>query len=421
MKKHWKNISFSVVTLLTVVTLGACGNSGGETNSTGASEDSADGAKTLEVSVGADYVDYINEVKGKFEEDNNVTVKVTEKDMFEQLDALPLDGPSGLGPDVTMSPFDRVGQGGAQGYLAEIKLPNDDRFNEIDEKQVTVDGKVFGQAATIEALVLFYNKDLISNAPETFDDLEALSKDSKYDDGDNNVGFLAKWTDLYFTYGLLAGYGGYIFGDNGTNPQDIGLNNDGAVEGIAYATDWFQNVWPKGMLDVTANSDLITDYFTSGKTAAVISGPWDASAYKDAGINIGVTKIPTLKNGNDYASFGGGKAWVVSNFATDKDLAQDFIDFLTTEDNQDKLYEMRSEVPANSASQAKIVDSDDLVSKAVIEQYLVSEPMPNIPEMAEVWDGGQNMLFDAGSGNMTPKEAADNAVNTIKESIEQKY
>ena len=54
---------------------------------------------------------------------------------------------------------------------------------------------------------------------------------------------------------------------------------------------------------------------------------------------------------------------------------------------------------------------------------LFSEPMPNIPEMAEVWSGAENMLFDAGSNKMTPQEAADcdNAVKTIKESIEQKY
>ena len=49
---------------------------------------------------------------------------------------------------------------------------------------------------------------------------------------------------------MIAGYGGYVFGDDGTDPSDIGLNNAGAVEGISYATDWFQNVWPKGMQDI---------------------------------------------------------------------------------------------------------------------------------------------------------------------------
>ena len=62
----------------------------------------------------------------------------------------------------------------------------------------------------------------------------------------------------------------------------------------------------------------------------------------------------------------------------------------------------------------KVQKSDDELSKAVIDQYTVSEPMPNIPEMAEVWSGAENMLFDAGSNKMTPQEAADNAVKTIK-------
>lgn len=72
-----------------------------------------------------------------------------------------------------------------------------------------------------------------------------------------NTGFLAKWTDFYFSYGLLAGYGGYVFGDEGTNPKDIGLNNKGSVEGITYATKWFQDVWPKGMQDNKSADDFI--------------------------------------------------------------------------------------------------------------------------------------------------------------------
>jgi len=72
-------------------------------------------------------------------------------------------------------------------------------------------------------------------------------------------------------------------------------------------------------------------------------------------------------------------------------------------------------------AQETVAASDDPVAKAVIEQYSVSQPMPNIPEMSEVWVGAENMLFDAGSGNMTPQEAADNAAKTIEEAIEQKY
>ena len=31
-------------------------------------------------------------------------------------------------------------------------------------------------------------------------------------EGDKNIGFLARWTDLYFTYGLIAGNGDISLG-----------------------------------------------------------------------------------------------------------------------------------------------------------------------------------------------------------------
>lgn len=415
MRREWKKIALGVLATGAIFTLAACGGNSSDAGQTTSEE------KTLKVSVGTDYIDYINEIKEAFEAEHDVTVEVIEKDMFDQMDALQLDGPAGQGPDVTMSPYDRVGQAGSQGNLAEVVLPDDDRYDTTDKQQVTIDETVYGAPAMIEAVVMFYNKELIDQAPTTFKELEALAQDERFVDGDKNVGFLARWTDFYYTYGLLAGYGGYVFGENGTDPSDLGLNNSGAVEAITYATEWFQNVWPQGMLDVSANEDLMLDYFNQGKTAAIIYGPWGVNNFQDAGIDYGVAKIPTLDNGEAYGTFGGGKAWVISNFSEQKELAQAFLDYVTNESNQEKLYEMRHDIPANLAARQKISDSDDPVAAAVIEQYSVSQPMPNIPEMAEVWIGAENMLFDAGSGNMTPQEAADNAVKTIQEAIEQKY
>ena len=38
-------------------------------------------------------------------------------------------------------------------------------------------------------------------------------------DKSKNVAFLTQWTNFYNAYGLIKGYGGYIFGDNGTDPK----------------------------------------------------------------------------------------------------------------------------------------------------------------------------------------------------------
>ena len=417
MKKSWKKASLGLLVAGVALGVVGCGNS-------------KDKAKTevddkvLEVTVDKGYIKYLNEIKGSFEKDNGVKVKLNERDMFEQLDALALDGPAGKAPDVMMSAYDRLGPLGQQGHIAEVKLGNDADYNETDKKQVTVDGKFFGEPAIIETLIMYYNKDLVKDVPTTFADLEKLSKDPKFDfeaEKGKNVGFLAKWTDFYSAYGLLAGYGGYVFGDKGTDPSDVGLNSKGAVEGIEYANEWFQNVWPKGMQDVKSAGDFIDDQFINGKAGVVINGPWAANGYKEADVNYGVAKIPTLKNGKEYQAFGGGKAWVMSNYSKRKDMGQKFIDYVTNAENQEKLFDVTNEVPANNKAREKAAASDDAITKAVVDQYENADPMPNIPEMGEVWAGGENLMFDAASGKQTAQEAADAAVKVIDDAIAQKY
>lgn len=417
-KRNAKKLGLGLVSLGILGGLAACGN--GNSSAEGDTEE----GKTLTVSVDSGYKDYINEIKDTFEKENDVKIKLVEKDMFDQLESLALDGPAGKGPDVMMAAYDRIGALGQQGHLAEVKLGNESAYDETDKAQVTYDGKIYGEPAVIETLVLYYNKDLVDTAPATFKDLENLSKDSRFafeSEAGKNTGFLAKWTDFYYSYGLIAGYGGYVFSDDGTDPSDIGLNNAGAVEGISYATDWFQNVWPKGMQDIKSAGDFASQQFMSNKTAAIIDGPWQAQTYKENNINYGVAKIPTLNNGQPYQPFGGGKGWVVSNYAKNKDLSQKWLDYVTNQENQEKFFEMVNEIPANQQARETAKAKNDELTTAVIEQYETAQAMPNIPEMGEVWTGAENLMFDAASGSKTPKESADEAVKTISEAIEQKY
>lgn len=418
MNVSFKKFGLGLLTAGLALGLAACGSDDKK------KEDTAAKDTGLEISVDKGYIPYLEEIKGEFEKENNIKIKLTERDMFEQLDALSLDGPAGKAPDVMMSAYDRLGPLGQQGHLAEVKLTDDSIYNDKDKQQVTVDGKFFGAPAVIETLILYYNTELLNEAPKTFNELEEIAKDDKYafeSEQGKNVGFLAKWTDFYFSYGLIAGYGGYVFGDNGTNPQEIGLNNEGAIEGIEYAVNWFQNVWPKGMMDIKSAGDFVTDQFTKGNTAAIIDGPWAANTYKEAGVPFSTAKIPTLVNGNEYEAFGGGKAWVVSNYSKNKEVAQKFVDYVTNEANQTKLYEMTNEVPANNQSRDAAAKGDDALTQAVIAQYENASPMPNIPEMGEVWTGGENLMFDAAAGKKSVQEVADAAVQTIEESIAQKY
>ena len=389
----------------------------------GKKEDSSSAKNSLTVYVDNGYKSYMEEAAKAFEKETGTKVDIKTGDALGGLDKLSLDNQSGKAPDVMMAPYDRVGGLGNDGQLAEVTLNKDSKTDKTTESLVTNGGKVYGAPAVIETLVLYYNKDLLQEAPKTFGELEELAKDSKYNfagEEGKNTAFLADWTNFYYAYGLLSGNGGYVFGKNGTDPKDIGLNNQGAIDGIEYAKTWYAK-WPKGLQDTKGAANFIQTQFQEGKTAAIIDGPWKASSLKEAKVNYGVATIPTLPNGKAYSAFGGGKAWVIPAGANNPEAAQKFVDFLTTTDQQKAFYDKTNEVPANTEAREYAVGKNDELTTAVVKQFENAQPMPNISEMSTVWDPAATMLFDAVSGKKSAKDAADDAVKLIKETIEQKF
>ena len=389
----------------------------------GKKEDSSSAKNSLTVYVDNGYKSYMEEAAKAFEKETGTKVDIKTGDALGGLDKLSLDNQSGKAPDVMMAPYDRVGGLGNDGQLAEVTLNKDSKTDKTTESLVTNGGKVYGAPAVIETLVLYYNKDLLQEAPKTFGELEELAKDSKYDfagEEGKNTAFLADWTNFYYAYGLLSGNGGYVFGKDGTDPKDVGLNNQGAIDGIEYAKTWYAK-WPKGLQDTKGAANFIQTQFQEGKTAAIIDGPWKASSLKEAKVNYGVATIPTLPNGKAYSAFGGGKAWVIPAGANNPEAAQKFVDFLTTTDQQKAFYDKTNEVPANTEAREYAVGKNDELTTAVVKQFENAQPMPNISEMSTVWDPAATMLFDAVSGKKSAKDAADDAVKLIKETIEQKF
>ncbi|GFP36304.1 arabinogalactan oligomer / maltooligosaccharide transport system substrate-binding protein, partial [Candidatus Hakubella thermalkaliphila] len=85
----------------------------------------------------------------------------------------------------------------------------------------------------IETYALLYNKDLVDELPETWDELIEFA--AEFNDIPNNrFGFMMEPANFYYVYAFIGGHGGYVFGDGNTNPDDIGLNNAGAIEGAKF-------------------------------------------------------------------------------------------------------------------------------------------------------------------------------------------
>ena len=418
--KFMKSAAVLGTATLASLLLVACGSKTADK----AADTSSSEAKEITLYVEDQYKAYAEKVAAAYEKESGTKVNIKSGDQLGGLDKLSLDNQSGQAADVMMAPYDRVGSLGTDGQLSEVTLSDGAKTDNTTKSLVTAaDGKVYGAPAVIESLVMYYNKDLLKEAPKTFAELEELAKDSKYafagEDGKTSA-FLADWTNFYYAYGLLSGNGAYVFGDNGKNPKDIGLANEGAIAGINYAKSWYEK-WPKGMQDGTAAGNLIQTSFQEGKTAAIIDGPWKAQAFKDAKVNYGVATIPTLPNGKEYSAFGGGKAWIIPSSTKNLEGAQKFVDYLVSTEQQKAFYEATNEIPANTEARAYAEGKNDELTTAVIKQFKNAQPMPNISQMSAVWEPAANMLFDAVSGKKDAKTAANDAVTLIKETIKQKF
>ena len=418
--KFMKSAAVLGTATLASLLLVACGSKTADK----AADSGSSEAKEITFYVEDQYKAYAEKVATAYEKESGIKVNIKSGDQLGGLDKLSLDNQSGQAADVMMAPYDRVGSLGTDGQLSEVTLSDGAKTDDKTKSLVTAaDGKVYGAPAVIESLVMYYNKDLLKEAPKTFAELEELAKDSKYafagEDG-KTTAFLADWTNFYYAYGLLAGNGGYVFGQNGKDAKDIGLANDGSITGVNYAKSWYEK-WPKGMQDTEGAGNLIQTHFQEGKTAAIIDGPWKAQAFKDAKVNYGVATIPTLPNGKEYTPFGGGKAWIIPSSTKNLEAAQKFVDFLVSTEQQKAFYDATNEIPANTEARSYAEGKNDELTTAVIKQFKNAQPMPNISQMSAVWDPAKTMLFDAVSGKKDAKTAANDAVTLIKETIKQKF
>lgn len=418
-----KVFSLFMMVVLTLGVLSACGPK--EDTSSGKSaknkKTTTEAAKPdkLVVWEDKDKSAWLKKVAADFEKKYGIKIEYTEVEMAtKQHEQLRLDGPAGTGPDIITLPHDQIGQVATEGLIAPLTVDSSvtSRFSQSSIDAETYKGKLYGLPKSSETPVFIYNKALMTEVPKTTDDLynfaKSFTKNGKY-------GFLALWDNYYFAHAIIGGMGGYVFkNNNGTlDPTDIGLNNDGAVKGAEFIQKWYkEGLFPKGIIGESGGSAL-DGLFTEGKVASVMSGPWAFDPYKKAGINIGIAPLPTLPNGDHLTTFMGVKGWHVSAYSKNQEWATKFIEFITNDENAKYRFEQTAEVPTNKALLDDPTIKDNEGAKAVAEQSQYAIPMPNIPEMGQVWKPMADSLQTVVTGKATPKQALDNAVKQIKDQI----
>ncbi len=421
-----KALSIFMMLVLMLGVLAACGpqdeeEEGGETGKNNSGE--TDKPEKLVVWEDKDKSGWLKKVAADFEKEHGIKIEFKEVEMATKMrDQIRLDGPAGSGPDILTLPHDQIGQVAVEGLIAEMKVSDETKalFSESSIAAQTYDGKLYGLPKSAETPIFIYNKALMSEVPATMEELYDFAKENTKD---GKFGFLAKWDDFYFAHGPIAGNGGYVFGEtaDGLNPDDLGLNNDGAVKGTEYIQKWYtEKLFPSGIIGENGGSTM-DGLFNEGKVASVMNGPWAFNAIEEAGIEYGAAPFPKFADGTPMKTFMGVKGWHVSAYSKNQEWATKFLEFITSDENAKYRFEETKEVPTNVALVEDPAIAENEGAKAVALQTQDAVPMPNIPQMAEVWGPMANALQTVVTGKAEPKTALDSAVNQIKQNIEANH
>ena len=351
----------------------------------------------------------VEELAKEWGEKNDINVKVVEDQ--GEMQVFKEAANSSSGPDIYYGiANDNLGTVQKADLLAEVPsgtINKDDYVSQNVLDAVTIDGKMYALPIAEEAIALYYNKDKVSEAPKTMEEAVEIGKQK---------GFMFNAGDLYITYGLITANGGYVFkNNNGTlDVNDVGLNTEGTVKGLQFIQDCVQK---DGLMTADVTDDIAKSKFVNGETAFYISGPWNVKDVKDAGINLGLCKLPTL-NGNKISPFLGVQSAFVNKNSKKQDKSWELIKYLN-ENNTDIIINEGNRIPVLKSAQQEASFKDNKDIQVFAQSAEDATPMPNIPEVQAIWEPGKNNLKLLISGQIDAATAAKNIYDQTVSGITQ--
>ncbi|WP_440896864.1 sugar ABC transporter substrate-binding protein [Amphibacillus sp. Q70] len=353
------------------------------------------------------------EITDKFTEEYGIDIEIIPYSQGDQLEGMALDGPGGIGPDLFYTAHDHLGNIFNQGLAAELEF-TDEQLLQLEEYDSDVlhsfsyEGTQYGIPAVVETYLLFYNKSLIDESPATIDEMMTISGELR--DGDQ-YGFVIDAANFYFVYPFLTAPGGFVFEqiDAGEfDVESIGLNTEGAIKGGELIQSWYED----DLIPIGMDFDIMSGLFSDGKAAMAIDGPWAIADYENSlGDDLGISTLPAWED-NPIKSFSGNKGWIVNYYSENIYWATELALFITNSENGTLYYEIANELPANTHA---IVEDEKM--EPVLEQMQFAEPMPNVPEMAQVWEPMADALQFIAQGE-DPESVLNEAVEIIFQQIE---
>jgi maltose/maltodextrin transport system substrate-binding protein len=215
------------------------------------------------------------------------------------------------------------------------------------------------------------------------------------------------YNNSYYTWGVLASAGAYVFAKNGSDYdlKNMGIGNRGAVEGLSKIVALIRT----GVLPKTVSYSAVEELMGQGRLAMMISGPWAWSNLIKNGIDFAVAPIPGLDQ-NVGRPFVGVTVAYLNRSSPNQDLIKEFMErYALTEEGITAMYYVKpTGVPALRSTYEKLAKDNPLLRQLnTVVEY--GQVMPNIPEMGRFFSSVSGALQVATQGRASAQAALQEA------------
>lgn len=368
---------------------------------------------------------------------------------MDQYSNLADDGPYGYGPDVLYQANDVLMKYVEGKHIYPIPAESLECFPQITENawnayRTNVNGVTYymGVPVNVQSSMLYYRRDLlpedwetawdkngnkIPDMAESWNEMYRYSREIR-EKNEGRYGYMRSIYDVYFSSGFLFSYGGFVFGDNNTNPDELGFSAGNAEVGANVLLQQAA-LMNEGCIDdsitVSAYSRLADGtYFATMTTPDVYTlflkelrlvyqarGMDEEEARKLAEENLVITEVPRLPASGDLTeenpeliplkAMGGVNGYAISAYTKAPNACLAFVEFATGYEMMLRRNELLGIVPARS----DVAEAAGGVSKILYDNLDAGNivVMPSIRAVEQIWTPGQTFFEDLAKDAFRPK------------------
>lgn len=320
--------------------------------------------------------------------------------------------PAGEGPDIYIGVHDWLGALMESGLAAPLDLGDkaDEFVASALEAFTYTDGLLYGVPYATENLGFFYNTDLVTEVPTTWDGVLDVARTLKAE-GKVDYALAIDGDGFYNAFPIETAFGGYCFGKTETgawNPDDVGLDSEGEIAAI----QWMRDAVDEGLIPVPFDRDAAKAMFENGEIPFLMTGPWALEEIRASGVPYAIAPFFPAGTAGPGAPFSGVQGFIVNPLSENVLLAQAFLtEYVATSDVMQELYETGNRASAYLPVLATTEDAD---LAAMGEAGKNAVPMPNIPEMGSVWGAANSGIALAMTGSETVAKYMQDAADQIR-------